>query len=139
MPDDKISDKADWLGYDPLLQSCTFGFGDDEDRNFRIGVFPEREKILICRSRFWGIALQYIRAGETEMCQRADWFVSHNPAMVEDLTGAPRRCLRAGGETVSFDSSRSTSARRILSRVECDESWSQVMQLYFRTIPRSER
>jgi hypothetical protein len=41
-----------------LAHLGVFHFGSDEDRNVRVGVFPEREEILIGRLAFGGVALQ---------------------------------------------------------------------------------
>jgi hypothetical protein len=50
-----------------LSQLRVFRLGSDENRNVRVGVFPEREEILIGRLGFGGITLQDVGAGETEM------------------------------------------------------------------------
>jgi hypothetical protein len=31
------------------LQLRVFGFGRNQERNIRVGIFPERKKILMCR------------------------------------------------------------------------------------------
>ena len=60
-------------------------FGSDEDGNVGVGVFPEREEILIGRLGFGGVALHGVGAGEAEMCQCADGLANYNSAMVEDF------------------------------------------------------
>jgi hypothetical protein len=47
-----------------LLQLGVLGFRSDEDGNFGVGVFPEREEILIRASGFGGVTLQHGGAGE---------------------------------------------------------------------------
>jgi len=47
------------------LQILRFGFL--EDRDIGVGVFPEREKILICRLGFRSVALQHIGAGKLKV------------------------------------------------------------------------
>lgn len=49
------------------LQFHLLGFCGDEDGDVRIGVLPEREKILIGRLGFGGVALHGIGAGKAEM------------------------------------------------------------------------
>jgi hypothetical protein len=53
--------------------------------DFGIGIFPEREKISISGAGFSGVTEHGIGSSEVERSQRADGFVEHNPAMVEDL------------------------------------------------------
>ena len=73
------------LPYARLLQLRVLRLGLLQDGNVGVGVFPEREEILICGSGFGGVALQHVGAGEAEMRECADGFVQHNPAMVEDF------------------------------------------------------
>jgi hypothetical protein len=68
-----------------LLQPCIFVLGLLQDGDVRVSVFPESKEILKRGASFYGIALQYIGTGEAEMGQRADGFVQHNPAMVENF------------------------------------------------------
>jgi|SRR5271169_5108370 len=50
-----------------LLQLRILRLCCDQDGNIRVGVFPEREEILISRLGFGRVALQNIGAGEAEM------------------------------------------------------------------------
>jgi hypothetical protein len=66
-----------------LLQFRVLRFGFLQDGNVRVGVFPQREKILVRSLGFRSVALQHIGAGETEMRERADGFVDDDSAVVE--------------------------------------------------------
>src|SRR5258708_6406171 len=68
-----------------LLEICILGFGSNEDGNVGVGVFPEREEILIGRLGFVGVALHGIGPADLEMRECTDWFVHDNSAMVEDF------------------------------------------------------
>src|SRR5260370_42496001 len=68
-----------------LLQLGVFGLGGDEDGDVGVGVFPQRQKILIGRLGLGGVALQGISAGNAEIRECSDGFVEHNPAMAEDF------------------------------------------------------
>src|ERR1700686_2151414 len=63
---------TDSLSSARLFQLCVLGFRGDENGNVRVGVFPKREEILICRLGFCGVALQHTGAGEAEMGECAD-------------------------------------------------------------------
>ena len=45
-----------------------------------VGVFPEREEILIRSTGFGGVALHGVGAGDLEMRECSDWFVGHHLA-----------------------------------------------------------
>jgi hypothetical protein len=49
-----------------LLQLRVFRLGRDEDGNVGVGVFPQREEILISRLGLGGVALHGVGAAETE-------------------------------------------------------------------------
>ena len=53
------------------LQLGVLRFRGDEDGDVGVGVFPQREEILIRGSGFGGVALQGVSAGEAEMRERA--------------------------------------------------------------------
>ena len=53
------------------LQLRVLRFRSDEDGNVRVGVFPQREEILIGRLGFGGVALHRVCAGHSEMRQRS--------------------------------------------------------------------
>jgi len=63
------------------LQLRVFRFGSEEDRNVRVGVFPEREEILIGDAGFGGVALQGVGAGDAQMDQCSDRFVDDKAAI----------------------------------------------------------
>jgi hypothetical protein len=67
------------------LQLRVLGFGSFKDGNVGVGIFPEREEILIRGSGFGGVALQCVGTGETEMAEYADGFIERNAARVEDF------------------------------------------------------
>src|ERR1700730_5265582 len=67
------------------MELCVFGLGRDEHGNVRVGVFPERQEILIRRLGLGGVALHGIGTGEAEMGQCAYRFVQRNPAMIQNL------------------------------------------------------
>ena len=50
-----------------LLKLRVLRFRSDEDGNVWVGVFPDREEILIRRFRLLGVALHCVGAAEAEM------------------------------------------------------------------------
>ena len=68
-----------------LFQLRVLRLRSDENGNVRVGVFPEREEILIGRLGFGGVALHGIGSADLEMRECTDGFVEHNSAMVEDF------------------------------------------------------
>jgi len=50
-----------------LSQLRVFRLGSDENRNVRVGVFPEREEILIRSAGLGDVALQSIGTSKLEM------------------------------------------------------------------------
>ena len=65
-----------------LFQLCVLGFRCDEDGDVGVGVFPEREEILISRASFLRVALQRIGTPQTKMCESAQRAVLHNTPIV---------------------------------------------------------
>ena len=57
---------------EPSLQFRVLGFGLLQDGDVGVGVFPEREEILIGRLGFGGVALHCIGSAYLEMRQCAD-------------------------------------------------------------------
>ena len=56
-----------------------------QDRDVGVGVFPERDEVLICQLCFGGIAGESVGTGEAEMCKgliQRDWV---NSAMIQDF------------------------------------------------------
>src|ERR1035438_3926008 len=68
-----------------LLQLRVLRFGLQQDRNIRVRVLPEREKVLVGHLGLGDVALQHISATEAKMCKRTDGLVQDEAAMVEDL------------------------------------------------------
>src|SRR6202011_1633920 len=56
-----------------------------EDGNIRIGIFPQRQKILVRGTALRTFALHRVGAPELQMRQRSDGFVEHNATMVEEF------------------------------------------------------
>ena len=67
-----------------LLQLRVFVFGFSQDGDVRVGVFPEREEVVIGGFCFCHVALHGIRSGNLKMRERADGLIDDNSAMVED-------------------------------------------------------
>ena len=53
-----------------LFQFRVLRFRSDENRNVRVGIFPEREEILIGRLSFGGIALHGVGAGQASWSRK---------------------------------------------------------------------
>src|ERR1700731_964275 len=95
-----------------LLQLGVFSFGGDEDRDVRVGTFPEREEVSVGSERpdaggigiraLRGSRLQGIGTREAQMRQRSRSAVHDDPAVVENL-------LKLSGGGVLTRSSASSS------------------------------
>jgi hypothetical protein len=68
-----------------LLQPGVFNFGLLQDWNVGVGVFPDREKVLIRGSRLRRIFLQRICASESKMRKRTDHLEQNNAGVAEDF------------------------------------------------------
>ena len=68
-----------------LLQVRALGLGLLQDGDIGIGVFPEREEILICSLGFDGVSGDGICAGELQVGERAEQEVNHDSGMVGEL------------------------------------------------------
>jgi hypothetical protein len=68
-----------------LLQLRVFGPGLPQDGDFGVGIFPQCEEVLVASAGFDCVALQRVCAGKIEICQRADGFIPHHPAIVENF------------------------------------------------------
>src|ERR1700680_977809 len=76
-------------------QFGVFGFGGDEDGDAGVGVFPEREEIVVGGAGFGargfsigtlhGLSLKRVGAGEAEMRERADGLVVYSARPAEDF------------------------------------------------------
>ena len=67
------------------FQLRVLSFRSDENRNVGVGVFPEREEILIGCLGFRGVALHGVGAGEAEMRECSGRTIPQQPAMVENF------------------------------------------------------
>jgi hypothetical protein len=65
-----------------LSQLRVLGFGLLQDRNIGVSGFPEREKGVVSRLRFGGVARHGVGTPELEMRESGDWFIQHNTPMV---------------------------------------------------------
>src|SRR5437868_10701375 len=72
-------------GVPELFQFSGLRFCSDEDRNVRVGAFPECEEILIGGAALDRITLHRVGASQLEMGQRTDGLIQNNAAMVEDF------------------------------------------------------
>ncbi len=58
-----------------LLELGVLGFRRDQDGDVGVGVFPEREEIIVGGLRFAGVARESVSTGEAEMGKCAQWEV----------------------------------------------------------------
>ena len=65
------------------LRALRFGFLQDGDVG--VGVFPQREEVVVRGAGFRSVALHGVSAGEAEMRERSNGFVDHNTSMVQDF------------------------------------------------------
>jgi len=68
-----------------LVKLCILCFCFLQDRDVRIGVFPEREEIIVGSFGFGSVALQRVGARETYISEGSDRRVQHNPTVAEDF------------------------------------------------------
>src|SRR5580693_209472 len=68
-----------------LLELRVFRPSSDEDGDVGVGVFPQREEILISRLGLGGVALQDIGSADLEMRECAPRKVHHQSSMVDEL------------------------------------------------------
>jgi hypothetical protein len=76
--------------HSPQLRVLRFGFLQDGDVG--VGVFPQRQEILIRGPGSDRVALHSVSAGQAEAGQRAPWRVRHQAAVVDELLKF--RCCR---------------------------------------------
>jgi hypothetical protein len=74
------------------LQSCVLGPGLLQDGDAGVGVFPQREKILVSSLRFRAVAGQGIRAAKAKMRECGQRLVSDHACMFEDFLEFVNRC-----------------------------------------------
>src|SRR5882724_313487 len=68
-----------------LREPSVLGFGLLQDGDVGVGVFPEREEVLVGGAGFGGVAGEGVGASEAQVGQRADDAVQDYAAMVEDF------------------------------------------------------
>src|ERR1700686_625864 len=68
-----------------LLHFLVLRLGLLQDGAVGVGVFPEREEILIRGTGLGSVVLQHIGAGQAEMSECSNCFVLHNTALVKDF------------------------------------------------------
>jgi hypothetical protein len=68
-----------------LLQLGVLHLGFYQNENVRVGAFPKREEILICRLGFGGVALHGIRAGQAEVRKRFLRCKAHDTCVIADF------------------------------------------------------
>src|ERR1700685_4243419 len=64
-------------------QLCVFGLGSDEDGDVRIGVFPERKKVLVCHPGLRNVMRNRVGSRELKMSQRSRHKISHDALVIE--------------------------------------------------------
>src|ERR1700689_4218307 len=74
-------------------QLCVFGLGSDEDGDVRIGVFPERKKVLVCHRVFRNVMRSRVGSRELKMGQRTHHKISHNAMVIEQFLEFGGRAL----------------------------------------------
>src|SRR5271156_2830611 len=77
--------KSSVPGPSELLQLRVLRLGFFQDGDVGVGVFPEREEIVVGALRLPCVALQGVSAGEAEAGQRSPGKVPHQSAMVKEL------------------------------------------------------
>src|SRR6266403_2160180 len=75
--------KADFVS--PSRQLLVFQLSFNQNRNIRVGVFPEREKVLISLARSCCIALKDGSACEADVCKRIQNPANRPAAMTKNL------------------------------------------------------
>jgi hypothetical protein len=84
--------------HEELLQLRVLSLRRDENRNVRIGIFPQREEILIGCFGLGGVALDGVGAGvRGEILQCSSHGVYDNAAVVKELLER-NLCSRASSE-----------------------------------------
>ena|SRR5437667_12638587 len=68
-----------------LLQLRVLRLGFLQDGDVGVGIFPEREEVLIGSAALGSFARERIGTGEAEMGERAQRKVDDNATVVEDL------------------------------------------------------
>jgi len=108
-----------------LSQSSVLGFRLREDRDVGIGVYPEREQVLIGSRRFLLVAGHSERSSELQARVRVQWICEHDTSMVEDplelRSGICRAMCRKVGLAPNID-----GIKRAEAPVEADAAHSKI-------------
>jgi hypothetical protein len=94
---------ADGRGHKSAWELLQFGvlcLGLLQDGDVRVGVFPEREEILIGRLGLGGVALHGVGASETEMCKGALRIILYDAPVLQDSLKFRGRFLALAQEQV---------------------------------------
>ena len=68
-----------------LFQLCVFRLGLLKDGDVRVGVFPQREEVLVLTACLCRIAGECVGAGKTKACQCSGTTVQYRATMVKDV------------------------------------------------------
>src|SRR5262249_53736826 len=85
-----------------LLQLGVLGFGPREDRDVRVGVFCQREEILVGCAAFGRVASSGVGAAQTEMRQRKQGIERKAHALLQHLLKLLGRLTSFAGLQVGF-------------------------------------
>jgi hypothetical protein len=91
------------------LQLRVFCFGRDENGDVRVGVFPERKKILICGSGLGCIAREVVGASEAKVGEGGYGLVDYDAGPIEDFL----KLRRSAGSLTRSKESLATDIDRI--------------------------
>ena len=91
-----------WGRRPELLQLRGFSFGVLQDGNVGIGIFPEREEILVRSVRLGRVTLHGISASDLEMRQGPNRGIQNNSAMVENFLELSGGCFALMGGQIGF-------------------------------------
>src|SRR5579862_9148916 len=111
-----------------LAQLRIFRFSFLEDENVRVGVLPQRKKILIPGAGFGGIAGHQVRPCESQTRLSSEWTRQHETWMIQNLL-ILSCSLRA---TVQCKISRAPEVCRVIRPAElrpCHRTCHQELQL----------
>ena len=68
-----------------LTQFRVLGLGGDQDGDIWVGVFPGREKGLVCRGRVGSVVGNRIGPRELKLGERSGHKISHDALVIEQL------------------------------------------------------
>ena len=73
------------------MELRVFGSRVLEDGDVSVGVFPQREEIVVSRLCLRWIARQHVGSAQLQVRERTDRIADHNPSMIENLLEFDRR------------------------------------------------